>query len=189
MMADLETDRLHLRPVAARDAEALGILWNNPEVGRFLWDGAPVAREQTESEIERSRASFAERGFGQWLVSARERESALGFCGLRLSDEPADAEVLYGIDPLQWRLGLATEAASAVLRYGFETVGLERIVASADAPNAASFRVMEKLGMHLLRRTIEAGAEILHYAVSRAAFRPREGWYRLIETSEVPDGR
>jgi RimJ/RimL family protein N-acetyltransferase len=180
-MADIETDRLHLRPVAARDVAVLGALWNDPEVGRFLWDGAPVAREQTEAEIERSCASFAARGFGQWLVMVRTRESAVGFCGLRLAGEPAEVEVLYGIDPLQWSLGLATESASAVLRYGFDTLGLESIVASADEPNHASFRVMEKLGMRFVRRSGDEDAVILHYAVSRAAFRPREGWYRVIE--------
>ena len=177
-MVEIETDRLTLRPFAPEDVGALHRLWNDPQMRKFLWDDAPVSREQTAAEIERSRASFAEHRFGHWLVSARERPSVLGFSGLRRFGDPPEVEVLYGVDSMHWGLGLATEAAAAVLRYGFENLGLERILAGADAPNAASFRVMEKLGMQFLRRAEEDG-EIFYYAVSRRAFRVSEGWYRV----------
>ena len=55
--------------------------------------------------------------------------------------------MLYGLLPGFWGRGLATEAAAAVLRFGFEQVGLEEIFAGADSGNAASVRCMERLGM------------------------------------------
>jgi RimJ/RimL family protein N-acetyltransferase len=178
-MVEIETDRLRLRPFAAEDLDALHRLWNDPQMRKFLWDDTAVDREQTAAEIERSCMSFVEHGFGYWLVSTRSQPSVLGFCGLRHCGDPPEVEVLYGIDSMQWKLGLATEAAAAVLRYGFESLALERILAGADAPNAASFRVMEKLGMHFLRRTGEGDGAILHYAVSRQDFRALQGWYRV----------
>jgi ribosomal-protein-alanine N-acetyltransferase len=187
-MIEIETDRLCLRPVAAADLDLLHQLWNDPRVREFLWDDLPVSHQQTAAEIERSDASFAARRFGQWLVLTRTRRSPIGFCGLRRCAESEEVEVLYGIDPLQWGLGLATEAASAVLRYGFESVGLDRILAGAEASNEASCRVMSKLGMHSIGRTDRSSEAILRYSVSRAAFRPREGWYRVIE-STVMTGR
>jgi ribosomal-protein-alanine N-acetyltransferase len=177
-MVEIETDRLHLRPFAATDVEALHRLWNDPEMRRFLWDDAAVTREQTAAQIELSRASFSDHGYGSWLLFARAHPTVVGFSGLRRFGEPPEVEVLYGIDSLQWGFGLATEAAAAVLRYAFETLALERVFAGADAPNAASFRVMEKLGMRFLRRVIEGDSEVAYYVVSRSAFRIPEGWYR-----------
>jgi RimJ/RimL family protein N-acetyltransferase len=184
-MVEIETDRLRLRPFADTDLDQLLALWTDPHMRRFLWDDTLVSREQTAAEIERSCASFAEHGFGYWLVFTRERTSAVGFCGLRHSGEPPEVELLYGIDSMECGLGLATEASAAVLRYAFESLELDRVFASADAPNTASFRVMDKLGMHFVRRSGEGEDALLHYALSRAAFRPTDGWYRVIETTRA----
>ena len=54
--------------------------------------------------------------------------------------QPPQLELLYGIAPEHWNKGLATEAANAIIRHGFDTLGFERIEASTDAPNAASVR-------------------------------------------------
>ena len=71
----------------------------------------------------------------------------IGFCGLRRLDDASGVEVLYGIAPAHWGRGLATEVAFAVLRYGFEEAGLGHILGIADKENAASRRVLEKIGM------------------------------------------
>jgi len=73
--------------------------------------------------------------------------------------------------PRYWGMGFATEAARAVMRYGFEEVGLKRITASANTPNAASLRVMENSGMTYTKREIHDDRDTTYYEISREDFR------------------
>jgi len=147
--------------------DALHDLWTDARVRRYLWDGETISRRRARAAIEASIESFARHGFGLWVTRERTGEAPIGFCGLLPSDEAPEVEVSYGISPPFWGRGLATEAALAVLRYGFETVGLQRIVASVDAPNVASPRVLEKAGM---RYETREGQDLTYYAISRDDF-------------------
>ena len=141
----LHTERLVLRPFAPSDEETLLRLWNDADVRRFLWDDQPVARETVREQIAQSQADFRERGYGLFLVT---REGVvLGAAGLFRLPGEAWVELIYALLPGAWGQGLATEAARAVLRFGFESAGLEEILAGADPGNAASLRVIERLGM------------------------------------------
>jgi ribosomal-protein-alanine N-acetyltransferase len=147
MAATLTTARLLLVPFGPDDADALHAQWNDPDVGRFLWDGEPVSREAVDEVIASSLSSFRDRGYGFFTVRLRESAGAtIGFAGLRTIGETSDVEVLYGLLPAHWGQGLATEAARAVLDFGF-AAGLDAIAAGADPPNAASFAVMHRLAM------------------------------------------
>lgn len=91
--------------------------------------------------------SFDRHGFGFWGVREKTREDLVGFGGFRFVEPTPDVEILYGIAPPLWGRGYATEAARALLAWAFRQTDLPMIFAGADAPNRASFRVMEKLGM------------------------------------------
>jgi ribosomal-protein-alanine N-acetyltransferase len=175
----IETDRLRLRPFAPDDAAALHRLWTLPDVRRFLWDDRVIAWEEATAQIAHSVASFERYGFGFWAVVVKEVPALAGFAGLRLFGEPPEVEILYGLDPAYWGVGLATEAARAALRFGFETCGVERIYAGADRPNAASFRVMERLGMSFAKRAGAEGEETIYHVVSRGMFRSDESYYAV----------
>jgi ribosomal-protein-alanine N-acetyltransferase len=176
----LQTARLSLRPFARTDVDFLYRLWTDPDVRRYLWDDELIPRETAEEVVESSLASFGQHGFGFWTVSLRERDELIGFCGLRhFTDDfgaGPDVEILYGVAPAYWKQGIASEAAQAVLQFGFEQAGLETIQAGADPPNVASIRVMEKLGMRFARQTCIHGLDAVYYACSRAAFRPPIGF-------------
>src|SRR5690606_3130336 len=87
---------------------------------------------------------------GLWLIyPAGDLQKLAGFCALREIAGTREVEVLYGLTPEMWGQALATEAARAVLRYGFEVLGLPRIWARTDPPNVASRRVIERLGMRV----------------------------------------
>ena len=147
MAGTLSTARLLLVPFGPRDAGALHAQWNDPDVGRWLWDGEPVSREAVDEVIAGSQASFRERGWGFFTLRLRETpDAAIGFAGLRTIGDTPDVEILYGLLPGHWGHGLATEAARAVLDFGF-AAGLDAIAAGADPPNVASFAVMQRLGM------------------------------------------
>jgi ribosomal-protein-alanine N-acetyltransferase len=151
-------------------------MWSEPAVRRFLWDDKVVPRETVMEIIEASNETFSRSGLGYWMVHLKGGSEVVGFCGLRhfrFEKESADAdevEILYGLAPAHWGKGLATEAAAAVVRYGFEVLGLTRICAGADPPNQDSFRVMERLGMRFLRRTAVGELEAVYYVLYRDEF-------------------
>ena len=83
----------------------------------------------------------------------------------------SEVEILFGVEPEHWGKGVATEAAGAVLRYGFEDCRLARIYAGADPPNAASVRVIEKLGMKFARKIVVNGVDVIYYAICRDGYK------------------
>lgn len=168
-MHEIHTTRAVLRPVAPDDLDALHALFVDPEVRRFLWDDEVVARAVTEDVIARSQSQFRDQGHGLWLARLAQTSDPAGFAGFWYFHEPPQLELLYGLAPTQWGRGLATEIAAALLRHGFGKLGFARIVGSTDAPNTASCRVMERLGMRFLKREIGAGRHTVYYAVDRPA--------------------
>lgn len=91
---------------------------------------------------------FSAEALGLFGVRLRGGGELVGLCGfMRDADGPREAELVYELVPELWGRGIATEAARACLRYAFLEAGLERVVAGVDAPNVASARVIEKLGM------------------------------------------
>lgn len=148
MAETLSTTRLLLLAFHPDDADALHAQWNDPDVGRWLWDGEPVSLETVHAVIAASQAGFRDGTSGFFTLRTRERaDDVMGLAGLRPIGESPGIEILYALLPSHWGQGLATEAARAVLDWGFDTLGLSEIAAGADAPNARSFAVMDRLGM------------------------------------------
>lgn len=143
-----------LRPAGAGDAGALARQWNDAAVGRYLWDGQPVAPDTVERVLLASRDSFRALGYGLWVV-ARGGE-AIGACGLRPSSIERGVELIYSLDRSAWGHGYAAEAARAVLAHAGR-IGLPRVVAAANPENVASWRVLEAVG---LRRTGRARTRV-----------------------------
>jgi [ribosomal protein S5]-alanine N-acetyltransferase len=166
----LETERLVLRPVSDDDLAATHRLFDDPAVRRYLWDDRPVSLEAAASILEASARDFSERGVGLFGVRLRGAEELVGLCGLRWEEGIGDMEIMYCLLPELWGRGLATEAAEACLRFAFDEAGLERVMAGADEPNAASLRVIEKLGMRFVDRILPAAPEAPYFVLNRADF-------------------
>lgn len=160
-----------MRPFAENDVDEVHRLWVDPGVRKFLWDDQIIARETAVAVVESSIDSFATHGFGLWTICFKNDPKSVGFGGLRHFTEDGGAvsevEILYGVAPEYWGKGIATEAACAVLRQGFGESDLAHIYAGADPPNAASFRVIEKLGMKFDRKIVVNGVEAIYYMISR----------------------
>lgn len=173
MPAHPESARLRYRPASAADVPALVAHWNLPDVRRHLWDDQRVATEIVQAVVATSEEDFARAGFGLWILSCGSVAAPAGFCGLRPVPGTDHVEVLYSLDPALWGRGLATEAARAVLAYGFGLGGarrLPRILGGADAANAASWRVLERLGMTEFGTLTVGETEVRYLAVSRQRF-------------------
>jgi ribosomal-protein-alanine N-acetyltransferase len=165
----IETPRLRLRPFTLEDAVELHRVWGDPASERW---GGPYPRPETVADTRRYLepivAEQAARGYSLWAVVERASGRIVGDCGLFLANGVGpDVELAYGLGRAWWGRGYATEAASACLRVGFGEVGLRRIVADADPANAASLRVLEKLGFEVER---EAEGK-LYLAATASRFR------------------
>ncbi len=148
--AELVSDRLTLRRFGLTDVPALVAYRSRPEVARFQsWD-APYPAADGEAMI---RAMLAEHPDtpGQWFqyaVTLRSTGELIGDCAARTdADDPRQAELGFTMAPAHQGRGYATEAARALLRYLFQTRAKHRVHACCDARNAASARVLERLGM------------------------------------------
>ena len=143
----LRTARLLLRPFTEADADALFVLHSSPRVLRY-WD-APPWRERTRAErfIAACRR-IEEEGTGARLAIERAADPVfIGWCGLvGWNPDYRCATLGYCLDDAAWGRGFATEAAGALLQWGFDALNLNRVQAETDTRNTASSRVLEKLG-------------------------------------------
>jgi len=142
----LSTERLVLRPVMADDHAAVLAHWTQPDVRRFLFDGAALSGVEVAETIEESIGDFAARGFGVWLIELGSATGLIGTAGLRPLGS-SGLEIFYSLAPGAWGHGYATEAARAVVEYGLGPLGLPEVLAEVDEGNAASVAVVRRLGM------------------------------------------
>jgi len=142
----LSTERLVLRPVTTDDHAAVLAHWTQPDVRRFLFDGAALSGVEVAETIEESIGDFAARGFGVWLIELGSAAGLIGTAGLRPLGG-SGLEIFYSLAPGAWGYGYATEAARAVVEYGLGPLGLPEVLAEVDEGNAASVAVVKRLGM------------------------------------------
>lgn len=172
---EIETARLRLRPLIPDDLDAVHRLWTEPEVRKYLWDDEIISRETVAGLISGSAGCFEERGFELWTVVHKEDGGLIGFCGFWRFEDGSDFELVYGISPAYWGKGFATETGYVAIRHGFEVAGMDYIPASADTPNTASLRVMQKIGMRREKREIHEGRDTTYYGIFRENFRSANG--------------
>lgn len=165
MPLPLDTERLRLRPATLDDLDAWHAISRDAEAA---WYGEP------QSSLEDSRTSLEKRidhqdrhGFSLWAVELKDTGAVVGVAGLvHLQDGP-EIEVGYRFLRNFWGSGYATEAARAALAFGFDELGLERIVAVTLPDNRASRRVMEKCGLTFVGVTVVYGRTHVKYAITR----------------------
>ena len=148
--ARLVTERLVLRPWEDRDYEPFADMSMDPRVARFL---PPFAdRAACHAFVDRLRATFETQGWGFWALEHKTDGLFAGTAGMHTPGPEfgvgrSCVEIGWRLAPAFWRQGLATEAARAILRFGFEVLDLPEIVSFAAVDNERSLNVMQRLGM------------------------------------------
>lgn len=155
------TTRLALRAYEPDDAEQVhDVLYGDAEVMRHV--GGPLDVFATRAALERYAALQASRGFAFWALVERETGLIAGEAGLvPLGGEGPEVELGYTLGRAFWGRGYATEAGGAVVGEAFGALGLDRLVAVTRVENAASQRVLAKLGFAPAGRRHAWGAEQL----------------------------
>lgn len=153
----LETPRLILRRQMLSDLDDLWALYCDPEITKHIPD-APRTREEAREELEWHMNGHPRNPeLGLWASIHKESGKFIGRCGLlpgSIEGQP-EVEVAYTIAREYWGQGLATEAARAILQYGFEKLNLVRLISLIEPENIASQRVAEKIGMVFEKRVDE----------------------------------
>jgi RimJ/RimL family protein N-acetyltransferase len=164
---EILTPRLLLRSWRDADVEQLAAIYADPESVRYL---RYHDLEGTRAQVERFKAHWEQHGFGLWAVEHRETGRFIGRIGLMHHDDwtasPHDAEVGWVIARDLWGQGLASEGGAAALAFGSQ-LGLKRFISIAHVDNAASQRVMEKLGLARQGETVWRDSPVVWFASDR----------------------
>jgi RimJ/RimL family protein N-acetyltransferase len=148
----LETERLILRRISIADAEFVLRLLNEPSFIRYIGDrGVRKLEDAREYIVNRLIASYERNGYGLYLVELREDSISIGISGLVKRDTLPDADIGFAFLPEYWSKGYAVESAVAVMNYARETLKLDRILAITSPDNAASAKLLGKIGLRYER--------------------------------------
>jgi RimJ/RimL family protein N-acetyltransferase len=174
LLPTLETPRATLVPATGADADALRAIFDEPAVRRYLWDDAPVAREQVTALLA-SAAEQCARGLGIWTIRLRGSDSILGCVALLPAGAAADfeprmrggVEVLIALATRVHGRGLAGEALARAIEYAWSPLGLAELWAAVDVPNAASHRAMLRAGFAVQGETDGPRYRLRSYRLAR----------------------
>lgn len=139
-----ESRRLGYREFTPDDANILFRLNADPEVIRYTGD-PPFADEGEARAFVLNYDQYRLYGHGRWIVADKDKNEVLGWCGLKNEDGVIDLG--YRFFRSAWGKGYATEAAQSCIDFGFSTLEMPRITGRVMPENAASCRVLEKVGM------------------------------------------
>ena len=162
------TARLLLRPMRADDADGLLGVFGDPKV-MAAFNSAPFDRVQMQRWVQRNLDHQDRHGYGLFTIVLTASGAIIGDCGLEQMDLDGTqaTELGYDIRSDHWGQGPATEAASAVCDYTFNTLGIPRVISLIRQGNNASRRAAEKIGMSLHAEIEQGGHPDWMYALNR----------------------
>lgn len=170
-MKILETNRLILRHQVLDDIDDLFTLYCDLDIVKYIPD-APRNYEETREELEWHMNGHPKHPeLGLWATIHKETGKFIGRCGLLpwTIDGQDEIEVAYLISKAYWKQGLGTEAAQAILNYGFEELNLMRLICLIDKENLASIKVAENIGMMFEKECRDETGPFLVYSRNKTS--------------------
>jgi len=157
-----ETDRLIVRELdSASDAEFICALLNTPKFIKYIGDRGVRTPDEAAAFIEsRYRQSYREHGYGLYAVELNDSRTKIGMCGFVRRDSLPGPDIGFAFLPEFERKGYGYESASAMMKYGRETLSFTAVWAITSLDNAASGKLLENLGFEFAK-LIESGDEML----------------------------
>ncbi len=166
----VKTARLVLRPFIPDDAQALCDLMLPEEVRRYLPTTVPYTLERAEKYIAAQVQHWQDYSCGWWAAERKDVPGLVGWGGLQFLPDTWETEVGYVIAKSSWGQGYATELAGAALTFGFDHLSLTHIIGLTDPDNAASQRVLEKIGLKYCGLFEYFGMQSSTYRITREEF-------------------
>ena len=171
-MAILETERLLMRRLVPGDLDALYALYRDPDIRCYFPEGT-LTLEETREKLEWSVNGHPDHSeFGLWATIHKATRQFIGRCGLLpwTIGGVDEVEIAYMIAKPYWRQGLGAEAAQGLVRYGFETLGLKRLIALIDPAHEASIRTAMQAGLRFWKEVQMDGASSAAFVIERRKF-------------------
>ena len=167
-----ETERLILRCFESTDLDKFFLIERDPVVKKYFASGSRT-REQVEEWITKTLTAQEDLGYSHWAVIDKRDSELMGYCGLapKTVDDAAEVEVGYELAARYWNQGFATEAAAAVIAWGFRHLDVSHLISLIALENAASVRVAEKNGLRLFKQSIYYGNPRSVYRIDRNEWR------------------
>jgi ribosomal-protein-alanine N-acetyltransferase len=158
-----ETERLKLRPFTPGDASPLHQILAVEGVLRYYPSTEPPDLERVERLVSRQLKHWAEHGYGWWAVQDTGSEQLIGWSGLQYLPETDETEIGYLLARPYWGRGLATEGARVGMHFAFKTLQIPTVIGITHPENAASQRVLEKIGLVYLQEAEYFGMKCFKY--------------------------
>jgi RimJ/RimL family protein N-acetyltransferase len=168
-MTVIKTERLTLRQMDFHDEDNLMKIFSDPIAMRFY--PSTKTREDAKKWIQWNLNNYEKHNSGLWICEYKENGDFVGMCGIvpQIVDEQHEMEIGYLLVREHWGKGLATEAAKASRDFGFNVLGLNRLISMIYKPNTPSIRVAERVGMTFEKETLIRGRETLIYSIEKSS--------------------
>lgn len=160
----LQTDRLIIRALTLADVEEYFLINKDWEVVKYT--GNPPMKDTDEAREVLINVVFPQYetyNMGRLAVIRKDNGKMIGWCGLKYEERRGGVDLGYRYLQSEWGKGYGTEAAKCLLNHGFKDLNLPYIYAWADIRNGASYRIMEKIGMHFVGNEEEEGESLVKY--------------------------
>jgi RimJ/RimL family protein N-acetyltransferase len=165
----IETQRLILRPLCEADIPEVVRLLTHPAIAKTTLNiPYPYDEEKARNWLSFQRQRWESGAEHTFAIVHKEDAQLLGAISIRPNTRHEKAEIGYWIGKPYWGLGYATEAARAIIRYAFETLGMNRVYALHFSENPASGQVMQKAGMQfegVLRSDVRKGESFRDHVI------------------------
>ncbi len=146
-LPQITTDRTVLRRMRASDEDAVYAYAADPDVARYTSWAPHTSPEETRQFVRRVLDAYLEKRVANWGIELTSERTLIGTGGFGSWDrENGIGEIGYAIGKAYWGQGLMTEAAKAMIDFGFRRMALNRVVIRMDPRNTGSWRVAEKCG-------------------------------------------
>lgn len=184
-MSILETPRLLLRECSLQDAAQLSPILSDPEVRKYSLKGA-LDEEGIALYVKEILEHYKEYGHGLWCVTLKETGEIIGLAGLlhQVIYDKSYTELAYRFARKHWGHMYATEAASAIKNYAFETLGISHLISLIDVSNTRSIKLARRLGMIKAWHIKLHGFEIDVYDTHKITLQPYDAHWKEMYQKE-----
>ena len=172
-MKFIESGRVYLRDLNENDVDMLFELHNNKETMKFMPYNS-ISYERAVNDVkDYASVSVTQPGFGIWATVLKETDEVIGWTCLKRLPNIEEVEIGYRYFPKYWNKGYCTEICRELLRYGFEDLNLNEIMAIIRPENIASICVAEKLGMSYIKNVSHFGMDLKEYMITKESYNNR----------------
>jgi [ribosomal protein S5]-alanine N-acetyltransferase len=164
---EIETKRLIFQKVSIDHTSSLFDVFGDPKVMKYWYGGADKNLDETQKRVMYLTQHWDVYGFGDWSIFSKTHSKIIGFAGLHYIKDVPEVNIGYAFSRAYWGQGFATEACQDIIKYGFESISLNQIVAVIWPDNQASIKLAKKCGFELLRNIIWHESDRVVYSLKK----------------------